>query len=549
MSEERSEEPVGGVLESELPPAVGDTPWKRPALRRLVILPITNVTDWLFPLLPLVIFAWTSGGVMLWLLLAAPFVLLARGAASIFFTRYRIHAGQFLVKRGVLNKEVATIPLERIRTVDVEASLPSQLLGIADLSVRTGGATATELKGVVAAHARELRMTLLSSRLAAAGMSGSQAGGRRAPHDAQSGGATAAGVFPAPDEPERTLLCRLDPTWVLLAPFSLSGFGALAAAYYFGSKLMEEKRLAELLSPWLESAREGTLRIDPVALWVGGGLLLLVLAVVLSMVLYVFAHWNYQLTRDGDGGLHVTRGLTTSRATVIEESRMRGVVLERPLFLSIARGGQAKALVTGGMTSGQEVADAVSGAVMLVPPAPLSVSRRVLAEVLDDPRPLEVTAVGHGPAARRRRWFRALSLPVVVAPVLAVGCWRWGWPVWLFAIVGALVVVQSWLAWLRNRRLGHALVPGYLVSDQGTAPFSRSVVRVRSIIGWQVTETWFQRRRGLVTLSALVASGLGAVQVIDVPKEEAVRLIREATPGMADAYLVMAEESSPALSS
>ncbi|GAB79224.1 putative membrane protein [Austwickia chelonae] len=518
----------------EAPVADGqDTPWKRPAMRRMALLPLSNVTDWLFPALPVVFLAWSKGGAMLWLLLALPFLLLGLGGLSIFFTRYRIHEGKFLLRKGIVNKQIATVPLERIRTIDVTAPLLNQILGIADVSIRTGGAATTTLKGVKTAHARELRLTLLAGREKAIGQAETEAEAVDDPV-----------VAPEPSPPEGTTLCRLERKWILLAPFSLSGFGALAAGYYFGQKVMEEERLARFLSPWLESAREGTLRIDPVALWVGGGAAVLVLAVALSMLLYVFAHWNYLLVRSPDGGLHITRGLTTSQATVIEESRMRGVVLERPMLLSLARGGRAKALVTGGAVPGKQIEDAMSGTTMLVPPAPLTVSRRVLVDVLGDPTPLEVAVTGHGPAATRRRWFRALSLPALGVPVLVVGWWRWGWPTWLFGVLAAVVVFQSWVAWLRARRLGHALVPGYLVADEGTMPFNRTVLRVPSIIGWQISESWFQRRQGLVTLSALMASGMGSVQVTDVPRAEAVRIIAAATPRTAAAYLTAGTSSS-----
>ena len=69
---------------------------------------------------------------------------------------------------------------------------------------------------------------------------------------------------------------------------------------------------------------------------------------VLSLVAYALANWGYRLTRRDDATLHVRRGLLTSRAVTIEEARLRGVVVEQPLFLRVPRGARAKALVTGG---------------------------------------------------------------------------------------------------------------------------------------------------------------------------------------------------------
>jgi hypothetical protein len=58
---------------------------------------------------------------------------------------------------------------------------------------------------------------------------------------------------------------------------------------------------------------------------VAGGIVVAVLVVtLLSTIGYVLAYWGYRLTRHAGGTLHVARGLLTTRATSIEERRLRG---------------------------------------------------------------------------------------------------------------------------------------------------------------------------------------------------------------------------------
>jgi putative membrane protein len=52
-----------------------------------------------------------------------------------------------------------------------------------------------------------------------------------------------------------------------------------------------------------------------------------------------------------------------------------------------------------------------------------------------------------------------------------------------------------------------------------------------------LTQSFFQRRRGLATLVATTAAGSEQVTVLDVPVHLAVALADSATPGMLTAFL------------
>ena len=72
-----------------------------------------------------------------------------------------------------------------------------------------------------------------------------------------------------------------------------------------------------------------------------------VLVALFSTAGYRLAFWGYRLTRHPGGTIHVTRGLLSTRATTIEERRLRGVELSQPLLLRWAGGARCDAIATG----------------------------------------------------------------------------------------------------------------------------------------------------------------------------------------------------------
>ena len=169
------------------------------------------------------------------------------------------------------------------------------------------------------------------------------------------------------------------------------------------------------------------------------------------------------------------------------------------------------------------------------PPAPRQVVERVAREVLDASEPVDTPLLGHGPRATRRRWTRALlpalvvTVAGVVLPALADG------PSWLLVGLVALPVAAL-LAWDRTRSLGHAVVVGHLVARSGSVVRRRRILEVDHVIGWNLRATWFQRRAGLTTLVATMAGGNQAVEVLDVPEHEAVRVAHEALPELVSQF-------------
>jgi putative membrane protein len=249
---------------------------------------------------------------------------------------------------------------------------------------------------------------------------------------------------------------------------------------------------------------------------------------------YVISFWGYRLTRHHAGTLHVSRGLLTTRATSIEERRLRGVEVGEPVALRLLGGRRLSAITTGLRARN----DNGGGSAMLVPPAARAQVSRVVGEVLRDPTVMDVPLRPHGPAARRRRLLRAL-LPALAVLVATGVLWRVDvLPGWVVPVAAVPLLLAVPLGLDRYRGLGHTVSGSYLVTRSGSLSRSRDVVARDGVIGWNVRQSFFQRRAGLVTLSATTAAGSQAYVVLDVDPQEAVRVVQETTPGLLEPFLL-----------
>src|SRR5699024_2955737 len=99
-----------------------------------------------------------------------------------------------------------------------------------------------------------------------------------------------------------------------------------------------------------------------------------------------------------------------------------------------------------------------------------------------------------------------------------------------------------WLAWDRARRLGHALTAEHLLTRTGSLNGRTDLLDRTGIIGWNLEQSWFQRRIGLVTLVATTSAGRQGYRVVDVPEQDAVALADAATPGLLNPFVVEAAQ-------
>jgi len=514
-----------------------DDEWRRLSARMLLVHPVRELGQAIPALVGLVLAGRALGdGQVWWLGPLGVLVVIALSVLRWLTTRYRITPEQVQLRTGLLQRKTIATPADRVRSVDVTASALHRLLGLAKVDIGTGShdpGSGLSLDSLPVAEAAGLRAELLH-RSAAASAKGDTSD---ATSDPTSGaGFAGAGRVPQTTAPadRETELARMDPRWVRFAPFTMSGVLGAAAILALGSRLLDQTGLS---AGDVGPIREGLGYVQRTPFWLDvllGLAALLVFVTVLSIGGYVLSYWGFRLMRHPYGTLQVSRGLVTTRATSIEERRLRGVELTEPLLLRAVRAARLGGITTGLTSKGS----ADGGSSLLLPPAPRAVASDVAARILRDPTPVHAVLTAHGPAARRRRYFRALFASFVLIAAAGVAI-AWGAPFWLAAPAVLTIPVATILAADRYRSLGHAIAGSYLVTRAGSLDRRRDMLERDGIIGWNVHQTFFQRRAGLATLTATTAAGRQRYAVTDAPLSLALPLANNALPGLLGDFLVL----------
>jgi putative membrane protein len=124
-----------------------------------------------------------------------------------------------------------------------------------------------------------------------------------------------------------------------------------------------------------------------------------------------------------------------------------------------------------------------------------------------------------------------------------------GW--WWLALVGAVLAVAGVPLGLgRYASLGHAAGPTSLAVRSGWLTRETAVLQRRAVVGWQVQQSFFQRRAGLATVVACVGAGSGGYAAVDMAAGEVAAFTAAASDGTWAATLApgtsQAEEALPA---
>jgi putative membrane protein len=496
--------------DTPIDPTVAEAQWHRVNARTILVRPFNEALG-LIPALVGVIALGQHDSHIYWAL-GAIALLLLRGLLHWLTTRYRITDEQVELRTGLLFRQRFAAKRDRVRTVESTARFGHRLFGVTAVRVGTGQHEDKRhkplmLDAVTTAEADQLRRMLL----------------RRAPARQPGAQDTSTASEPAPAPGER--IAALDWGWLRYAPLTLSGLAAIGVLAGLVWRSFNE---LDINVSRFQLAREGlhwAERTSLVMVILIGALIGLLVVLFGSVLVYTFKFAGYTLTREADDTLHIRRGLLTTSAVTIEEARMRGVEVSEPLLLRLAKGAQCNAVVVGMRHK--------SGNHMLMPPGPGAEVNRVAAAALRAERTPTLTAlVGHSAKALRRRLVRSIG-PVVVLTLalwlLSVPGW---WPAWLWQASLVLLPFAALLGWDRYRSLGHALTDQYLVTRLGALDRRTVALQRTGIIGWRIKRSFFQRRAGLLTLTATTAAGRGGYAVLDLDVTDGLALADAAVPGV-----------------
>ncbi|MCC2275616.1 PH domain-containing protein [Streptomyces sp. ET3-23] len=449
-------------------------------------------------------------------------VITAAGLVTYRRTRYRVTPDAFELHTGLFTRCVRSVPLHRIRNVDLTANPVQRVLGLAVLRAGTGGGTRSaelSLEALTRPAAERLRVELLAR----------------------------AGAVDAEDP----VVSTADPRWLRYAPLTFWIFGGVFAAVGAIWRVLDGVGIKPWRIGFVRHAFEGFGRS---ALWLTIPLALLVvtaLGVVGAMALYAENWWKYRLEWTDEATLRVRRGMFTTRSVSIERARLRGFVLREPMLLR-AGGGASVRAVAGGLGNREENRKRS----VILPPAPKSEAERVCTHVLGQQGgrtgrmgqtgqtgqagQMEVPLTAHPRAALRRRFVRGLLWAVAPVTVALAVLGALLTPVLLYCAAAYAVLatpVVHALARDAYRSLGHALRGNWLVIRSGT--FQRETVTLdrSSVLAWTFTDTPFSRRAGVVTATAAVAAGEDGYRIRDMAATEAAGFADAAVSGMLREFL------------
>jgi len=498
-------------MSTEAPPDTGVGQWHRLDRRMLLIRPVLDVVKSLPVLIGTVILGRGNGWEWFGLGVTALTVLV--GVSHVLTSRYRIADGQVEWTTGLLLRKHRAIPLDRIRTVDVTSEPKHRLFSLSAVRIGTGrhspvqgtGNDQLVLDAVSQTEAHRLRTVLLHRK-------------------------EITETAPPPEQ----IVAEVDRKWVRYAPFTLSGLAVVgavfAAVWHFAHQLNIAPENVGPLRDLLDDLANTALWLIVVVAAVG----LLVVVSLLSVGGYVLSFWNFKLTRESEGTLHVRRGLITTRSVSIEEERLRGVEVKEPLPLRIAGGARLTA-IAGGLREGK---GGDKGGGLLLPPAPVGRVHEVAAEVLrENFDPATVPLNRHPRRALTRRLTRAIGGVLLLAAALFGLAWIDFLPSWMWQVVLGLVPFAALVGWDRYRNLGHAIVGRYLVSRSGSLARATVAIRREGLTGIVVSRSFFQRRAGLITVTAPIAAGRGGYQVVDVGESAGLAMAERAAPGLLTPFL------------
>jgi putative membrane protein len=457
---------------------------------------------------------------------------------------YRVYDDRIVLRRQLIGRSTKTIPLERIRGVDVSSGPVHRLFGLAvvhiDAAAGSGGADEAVLNAISRDETARLRHELLGDRVRFAGTGpapptdgpladgpvvGEPVVGEPVVGEPVAGGPVVGGPvvgrpavdgWPAVDE-----LVRAQRRWYLYAP--LSGAYLLTPFALIGSLLGGIYNLGDdfglITRRRVESFGRHVIDLSPAAGIAAVTVLVLAMPIV-SVVVFALFNWNFTLTSRA-GAVVAERGLLTRRSVTLERRRIRGVELVANPLERLAGVVRLRALVTG-------LADAAHRGTLL-PASPHGVAEEIAGRVLDapagSPAASSLPLIRHPKAARVRRVVRAVVPPLVAAAIVGLA----GRP-WAVMTCLALAVLAVPLGLDRYRQLGHATDDLHLAVRSGSLRRRHIIVERRAVVGWQLRQTVFQRRLGLATLIAAVGAGDGEVAAMDMAAADAVALARDITP-------------------
>lgn len=402
---------------------------------------------------------------------------------------YRIEQGELRIEYGLIIRKKRYIPFERIQSLDLSEGILQRLFGLVKVKVETAGSGGMGLQdgeavltAITKQDAEEIHNYLVSIKRT--------------------------GKLELDEQEQEThddLLYKISTKELLMLASTSGGVGVVISAVLAFVFQFEEFIPYEQIFDGVEHfVQSGVVFVSIVVF--AGFLLAWVIALFGTMLKYA----NFTV-RKVDNDLVITRGLLEKRQFTIPLNRIQAVRVSENLIRQPL--GYASAYLE---SAGGSALDQESSKVIILPIVKKSRIPDLLGPYLSDYQfRTNLTA------APRRAYVRyllkgwILTLPIIIGSI-------WFFRPWGYAALVLLVISALW-SFLNFKDAGWSIENGMLTLRYRSVVKSTVFMRKNKVQSFSVKESFFQRKKQLATVEAIVKSGHGGTggKVMDLEKQDA----------------------------
>jgi len=438
-----------------------------------------------------------SPSVLILVVVALVIGVIAIGIGLLSWWRYTfsINGGELHVTRGILSQDKLTVPLDRVQSVSIEQKFLHRIVSLVQVSLDTAGTSAAEFTIDAVSEDVALALQRSAADFRPQGADSSEAvDGLVAAPEGQVGSFRS--PLPTPDR----VVIQHEPGRIIkmaLTQMPLSGLAVLAPLVAFGDDLVD---VIPFDLPEIE--------FEPGA-WLFWAVPAAILAVVVSSIILnlistLLRDWNLTLTRT-DAGIRRDAGLLSRTSVASSIPRVQSIETSQGMLQRFV-GLQNVTLHN------------IGDADVKVPGCEAEQIELVREVALDDGDGVEVL----DRYVSSTEVFKAVRNTSIVMVLLGIGLF---FAISWWSLLFLLPIPFTWLRMRRTVRLRRWAIDADAIADHREfLGWNRHEVLLRKANSVSVSQSLFERKRGLATVNVKLAGGLlagGSFSVGMIPLEQA----------------------------
>lgn len=405
--------------------------------------------------------------------------------------RYAIVDGAFVLRSGLVFRQVRTIPLERIQNINLKRNVLQRVLKVATLQIETASGSGVEAELAVVGNAEAERLAEALQGMVAA---------------------------QEPEERDRDLVYSATSGQLFLAGATQNRAGHIVVFFLGLLQYADDlargifKQVSRYADPMLHRMSD----VNTIVMAGTVGLVLLLMAGWIFSVIGSFvSDWGFTLRADR-GLLRLRHGLFTQLESAVPARRVQALRFDAPILQR--RLGYCQIYAE---SAGSYQDKAAGGSAKLCPLLERSGAQDLGRLVFPSLGIDEVVWRQVSPFTVRRGFVRTM-----LTWTFFIGAVALGWNSWMWLALAPAALHAAWLGRHRYQVLGFARENGFFYVRQGV--WRRRIVAVPEdrIQAATVTQSPFQRRWGIADLNFVTAGATmhARVEIVDLPLDEAYRL-------------------------